>query len=312
VAATLEIGHFPLAFFRGYVLEHRFGLSKETPRSWLRHHLKALSLGFCLALASAVIVLWTMERWPEGWWLGAGIALTAGSVLLAHIAPVVLLPLFYTFQPLARDALRNRLIELAARAGSRVVGIYQWQLGARTRKANAALVGFQRTRRILLSDTLLSDFSDDEIEVILAHELAHHVHRDLWTAVMFDAGVLLASLFASAQVLARFGQTLGIAGPGDVATLPVLMMVGGAISVAFTPIANTISRRHERRADRYALQLTGKSEAFQTAMRRLGALNLAEENPSRAITFLFYTHPPLPERIQHARNWRPVMAESQG
>jgi STE24 endopeptidase len=185
-----------------------------------------------------------------------------------------------------------------------VVGVYEWRLGARTRKANAALVGFQGTRRILLSDTLLSDFSDDEIEVILAHELAHHVHRDLWIAVGYEAGLTLASLFLSAQVIERFGPGLGIG--ADPAALPLVMLVSGALSLMFTPLANAVSRGHERRADLYALNLTGKPAAFESAMRRLGALNLAEEHPSAAITFLFYTHPPLPDRIQGARAWRPV------
>jgi STE24 endopeptidase len=306
VSLAVELGQFPLAFYRGYVLEHRYGLSIETRGAWGRHHLKAVVLGFLLALIVAGLVIWAMDRWPIWWWLVSAAVLTAGSLLLAQIAPVVLLPLFYRFEPVSRDALRARLIDLARRAGTGVVGVYECHLGARTRRANAALVGFQRTRRILLSDTLLSDFSDDEIEVILAHELAHHVHRDLWIAVGYEACLLLASLFVSAELLERFGPGLGIG--ADPAALPVVMLVSGALSLMFTPVANIVSRSHERRADLYALNLTGKPEAFESAIRRLGALNLAEERPSAAITFLFYTHPPLPDRIQEAREWRPATA----
>jgi STE24 endopeptidase len=307
LSAALEIGHFPLAFYRGYVLEHRYGLSVEAPRAWIRQHVKGLALGFVLGLGVAGVVMWTMGRWPAWWWLAAAAVLSAGSVLLAQLAPVALLPLFYRFEPLSREALRARLMDLAGRAGGGVVGVYIWHLGARTRKANAALVGFRPTRRILLSDTLLSDFSDDEIEVILAHELAHHVHHDLWTAVAFETGLLLTSLLVSAKVLERVGPSQGIG--ADAAALPVLMLVGGVVSLMLAPVANTISRSHERRADLYALNLTGKPEAFESAMRRLGALNLAEERPSATTRFLFYTHPPLPERIQEARAWRPVASQ---
>ena len=118
-------------------------------------------------------------------------------VVLAQLAPVLLLPLFYRFKPLDRPALVERLLALAARAKTRIRGVFEWTLSAHTKKANAALTGMGHTRRILLSDTLLADYSDDEIEVVLAHELSHHVHHDLWRAVAVQAALLVRRLLSS-------------------------------------------------------------------------------------------------------------------
>ena len=175
---------------------------------------------------------------------------------LAKLLPLVLLPLFYKFTPLDRESLRARLVSLSERAGVPVLGVYEWGLGEKTRRANAALVGTGGTRRIIVSDTLLAEYSDDEIEVILAHELAHHVHRDILTSLIAESALLLAAFYAAAVVLGAVWDEVGLRSPSDVAGLPLLLLAGGAVSVAATPAVNALSRWNERRADRYALALT--------------------------------------------------------
>jgi STE24 endopeptidase len=225
---------------------------------------------------------------------------TGFTAVLARLAPVLLLPLFYRFTPLERPALTERLLALSKRAGVPVLGVYEWGLGAKTRRANAALVGSGATRRILLSDTLLAEYSDDEIEVILAHELAHHVHRDIPKGLALEFGLLLASCCAAALAVDTLQAPLGLSGPADPAGLPLLLLAGGAVMVAATPLANAVSRFNERRADQFAIALTRRRDAFVSAMRRLGAQNLVEEGPSRATVWLFHTHPPIEERIAAA------------
>jgi len=222
------------------------------------------------------------------------------AVVLTELAPVLLLPLFYKLTPLRNETLRARLVGLATRAGSDVLGVYEWHLGDRTRRANAALVGLGRNRRILVSDTLLAEYSDDEIEAVLAHELGHHVHRDLWAAVAYEAALIFAGFYAADRALAWFGPAMGLDGPADVAGLPLLLVASGLVSLVFVPVANALSRSHERRADRFALALTGRPAAFVSAMRRLSAQNLAEEAPSRLVRILFHSHPPIRERIAAA------------
>ena len=169
--------------------------------------------------------------------------------------------------------------------------MYEWTLSDRTRKANAALTGIGGTRRILLSDTLLADYSDDEIEVILAHELAHHVHSDIWSAVLLDVALTFAGFFAAHGLLRLAVPFFGLRGASDVAAVPVLLVAAGAMGLAVKPLMNAVSRSHERRADNYALELTKNPSAFLSAMRRLGQQNLAEEDPSPLVQ-AFFLHPP--------------------
>jgi STE24 endopeptidase len=214
------------------------------------------------------------------------------------------LPVFYAVKPLDRETLRGRLLALADRAGARVVGAYEWGLSEKTRKANAALAGLGSTRRILISDTMLSEYSEDEIEVVLAHELAHHVHGDIWKGLLFESALIVAGFYAAFRVLTGLGPWLGLADAADPAGLPLLLLAGGVVSLLMVPAANALSRRYERSADRFALDLTRNPAAFISAMRRLGAQNLAEEHPSRTVQWLFYSHPPIAERIAVARAFR--------
>ncbi len=154
---------------------------------------------------------------------------------------------------------------------------------------------------------MLDAYSDDEIEVVLAHELSHHVHHDLWVSMLFRTATLFAGFYVAAQVLVTAAPWLGLRDPADVAGAPVLLLVAGGWSFLMLPLGNALSRAQERRADHYALRLTANPAAFVTAMKRLGQQNLAEDRPSALARWLFYSHPPLRERIAAAEAW-PVTA----
>jgi STE24 endopeptidase len=302
VAVNEAIG-LPLAFYSGFALERRYGLSNETLAGWLRDQAKSFAIGVLLGGAAAEVIYWLMRVAPDRWWLAGGAVFTLIIVGLTNVAPVLLLPLFYSVKPLARDALRARLMALADRAGARVLGAYEWGLGGKTKKANAALAGLGATRRILVSDTMLAEYSDDEIEVVLAHELAHHVHGDIWKGILFESALVLGGFYLASIVLRAAAGPAGLAGVDDVAGLPLLLLAAGAVSVVMVPVAHAMSRAFERSADRFALDLTRNPSAFISAMRRLGAQNLAEEHPSRVVQWLFYSHPPIRDRISAAQGW---------
>jgi STE24 endopeptidase len=301
----LHIVELPFAYYQGFVLEHRYGLSNETFGQWLRDQVKGLAVALIIGAAAASLVYWTIREYPNLWWVISAAIFSLVMVGLVQLAPVLLLPLFYSFKPLDRPALVDRLMALADRAHTRIRGVYEWALSAHTKKANAALAGIGRTRRILLSDTLLADFTDDEIEVVLAHELSHHVHHDLWRGMALQTVLLFVSFFVASRVLSAASDRLELRGIADPAGLPLLLLVGGACSLIFMPIANALSRAHERRADRYALDTTRQQEAFISAMKRLSQQNLAEDNPSRLVQWVFYSHPPIRDRIDAARKWAP-------
>ena len=298
-----EMLTLPIAVYQGFLLERRYGLSKEAPGGWFADHAKATALGLVLSIGAAETVYLSMRVSMTWWWLltaGVFIAAIAG---ITRLAPVVLLPLFYRFAPLAQESLRDRLVALSDRAGVPVLGVYEWGLGEKSRRANAALVGTGATRRILLSDTLLAEYSEDEIEVILAHELAHHVHHDIRNAFVAESALLALALSAGAAVLAASWQPLGLSSASDIAGLPLLVLTGGALTMVATPIVNAVSRRNERRADRFAITLTRQPAAFISAMKRLGTQNLAEEHPSKLALWLFHSHPPIEQRIEAARSF---------
>lgn len=303
LAVLHESLFLPIAFYRGFALERRYGLAIELPRHWLADHAKSSVLGLAFGLAGAAFIYLMIGLLPTWWWAASAAAFLLVSVALTTLGPVVLLPLFYHSAPLDRQALRERLVSLAARAGTPVVDAYEWRLSDRTRKANAVLTGLGSTRRILISDTLLAGYSDDEIEVILAHELAHHVHHDLWKGLIAEAALTGVGFYLASRLLQLAVPALGLQGAGDVAGLPVLLLGAILVSLFVLPVANVISRSYERRADRLSLDLVRNPTAFTTAMRRLGAQNLAEHNPSRLARWLFYSHPPIEERLRMAEAW---------
>ena len=299
-----EIVALPLGFYNGFLLERRYDLSIETLPAWIGDQAKSVGLSLLLGGVGVGVIYTCIRLSPAHWWLTAGAVFTLCIVGLTNLAPVLLLPLFYSVKPLDRDALHSRLLALAERAGARVLGAYEWGLASKTRKANAALAGLGGTRRILVSDTMLAEYSDDEIEVVLAHEIAHHVHGDIWKGMAFESALILAGFYLASQLLRLLAGPAGLRGVDDIAGLPLLLLAAGAVSLVMVPVAHAMSRTFERSADRFALDLTRNPGAFISAMRRLGAQNLAEEDPSPLVQWLFYSHPPIRDRIAAAQAFK--------
>ncbi len=312
IAVLNELLLLPLAHFQGVTLERRYGLTTQSAAQWWLDHLKASGLALVAAVASGLVVSLLLRASPVWWWVCAALAFSAVLVVLTHVAPVLLLPMFDACEPLRRNGLESRLMALAERANTQVLGVFEWHLGARTKKANAALTGIGGTRRILVSDTLLADHSDDEIEVILAHELAHHVYHDIWTAIGVQACLLLVAAFVSDRVLSLSVEMLSFSGKSDLAALPLVALMFGAVSALLTPLTNAVSRAHERRADQYALEMTRNVTAFVSAMKRLGAQNLSDDRPSPLVEYLFHTHPSVGARISAAQAWAAGTGRAEG
>ncbi len=293
----------PFSYYRGVTLERRYDLLTQSAGHWWLDHAKASALGLAAVLMAGVAISLLLQWTPSWWWVFAAAGFTATMVLLTRLAPWLFFPMLDACEPLRRDALVSRVMALADRTNTRVLGVFEWHLGARTKKANAALAGLGRTRRILVSDTLLAEHSDDEIEVILAHELAHHVYHDIWTAIVVHAVLVTVAAYAADLVISLSAASLGVGDKGDVAALPLLTLAFSAVWLLLTPIANAVSRAHERRADRFALDMTRNVPAFVSAMKRLGAQNLSDDRPSLWVEWVFYTHPPVAARISAAHAW---------
>ena len=290
--------------YYAFRLERRYHLSDQTLRAWLWDETKTLLLSFALATIVVELVYWTIRFAPQSWWLIAWVIFLALFVLMAQIAPVVLFPIFYKFSPLNNDELKSRLVKLGERAGTPIRGVYEWKLSEKTKKANAALTGLGATRRIILADTLLENYSTDEIEAVLAHELGHHVHRHILKSIGVQAVVTFAGFWLASEVLQyAVDNARWFEGLSDFATLPLLILVFSALSVLLMPVLNAYSRFNERQADRYCFQSVRSVEPFVTAMNKLAAQNLAEKQPSKWVERLFHSHPSISNRVAAARAW---------
>lgn len=288
----------------GFRLEHRFQLSNQSTAAWLIDELKGWLLGLVMASLLAELVYWIIRKSPENWWLFSWAAFTALFVIFAQLAPVLLFPIFYKFVPLRDEELRSRLVRLSERAGTHVRGVYEWKLSEKSKKANAALTGLGNTRRIILADTLLQNYSHDEIEAVLAHELGHHVHRHIFKSILLQMGVTLIGFWAANAAL-RYAtdQVHAFDLLSDFANLPLLALVSAALSLLLMPALNAYSRFNERQADSYCWKSVPSVDPFITAMDKLSVQNLSEKTPSRLVEVLFHSHPPVSKRIAAARRF---------
>jgi STE24 endopeptidase len=290
--------------YYSFRLEHRYQLSNQKLGSWLWDELKGWLVGLVLATILVEVLYFTMREWPQHWWLITWAIFMGLFIFFAQIAPIVLLPLFYKFEPLEREALKERLVRLSQRAGTRVRGVYEWKLSEKSKKANAALTGLGATRRIILADTLLDNYSDDEIEAVLAHELGHHVHKHIAKSIIVQMVITFVGFWAANLVL-RYAvdqqhmfETLS-----DFANLPLLVLVSTVLSLLLMPVLNAYSRFNERQADRYCFQSISSVTPFISSMNKLAEQNLAERTPSKWVEWFFHSHPAITKRVAAAESW---------
>jgi STE24 endopeptidase len=299
IASLLEL---PLGYYSGFVLPHRFGQSNQDFKGWVTDQLKNLLIAAPLGLILLELVYLALRLTGGWWWLWTGAGMLVFTVLLSNLAPILIMPLFNKFVPLGEEhaELAERLMKLAERAHAKVRGVFKFDMSKRTKAANAALTGLGNTRRIVLGDTLVNEFSTEEIEAVLAHELGHHVHKDIPILIAFGTISTLVGLFLASLALGWAARQFGFSGPSDIAGLPALGVVLGAFGLLTQPLDNAVSRWRERLADEYALQNTSNAKAFASAFVRLANQNLGEVDPEKWVVFMFYDHPPLGERIKMA------------
>ncbi|HSB60655.1 MAG TPA: M48 family metalloprotease [Vicinamibacteria bacterium] len=310
VGGTIALLTFPLDILGGFWLPRRAGLLVQSFGGWLGDRAKALALGGGLTLVAAELVYGLLAWSPDRWWLLSAAILAAGAVLFTLVLPVWVVPLFYRLTPLQDDGLRVRLLTLAARVGVPAAEVSVAALSRKGRAANAAVVGLGRTRRILVADTLLGSFPPDEVEVVLAHELAHHARGHVTQGLIVQSLLLGALLWGADRILSVLARPAALAGPADPAGVPLLGLILTALGLVATPILSAWSRRLEREADGAAIEVTRAPAAFVAAMERLGALNLAERRPARLKELFCGTHPSLDERIARGQAAARRLAEA--
>lgn len=290
----------PLHFHTSFTLEHRFGLSRMTLKAWVVREAKQLAVSGVLGLLLIEGLYALLRHAPSTWPIWATLGWVGFSIVLARVFPTVLLPIFYKTTPLQDQALVERLLALCHRAGLDALGVFRFDLGAETRKANAALAGLGRTRRVLLADTLIAEFTPEEIEGVLAHELAHHRYHHIRTMLVISAAGSWIAFTLTAWAGRYWAANGGVRSLDDIAGFPIVMLWLSVLGLLGMPLQNGLSRYFEWQADHFAVEMTKQSQPFADALRRLAQLNLADPNPPRWVVWMFYDHPPISERIAAA------------
>jgi STE24 endopeptidase len=287
----------PIGYYSGYILEHRYHLSNQTIGRWAWERLKGTGISLPLVAALLALLYACLIEYGMLWWLPVSCAITLLSVVLARLAPVLIMPLFYKFTPVSDGPLKERILRLCGNAGLQIRGIFTFNLSKNTKKANAGFTGIGKSKRIILGDTLVREFSEEEIETVFAHELGHYKHKHITIGIITGIVSTFGGLFIAAQAYGWSVGILGFSSITEIAALPLLALWLTLFGLVTSPLGNMLSRRHERQADVYAVTSTGNARAFVSALNKLAATNLADPSPHPLVEFLFYSHPSIGRRV---------------
>lgn len=294
----------PLIYYSGFILEQRFRLSNQKFKDWATREIKKSIITFIFGVPIVFATYFFLKNWPFCWWLLTAIFWYFLSILVAKFFPTLIVPLFYKYSPIKDSILKDKLIKLSQKAGFKVESVYEIDMSKDTKKANAALMGLGRQKRIVLCDTLINNFSYDEIESVMGHELGHHSLRHILKLTMF-AGLSAAGVFFAANILVLHLHNLfGYARLYDFETLILIFTVISFLNIFVLPLQNAFSRRLEHEADRFTLEITNNKPAFVATMKKLAAQNLAEPDPSKFYEIMLYNHPPISRRISFAESFK--------
>ncbi len=301
----LSMATFPIRLYLGYLHEHAYGLSNQSLRDWLVDDVKANALGFVMLLPLAVLLYFFIRRFPNWWWAVDALCAAALIVIFVHLSPVLIEPIFFKCSQIKDQEIVDRFRELASKAGIRTSGVFKINASHKTRKVNAYFTGLGNTKRIVVYDNLLSDFTPEESEVVLAHEIGHWKEHHIWKSILISSVGTFLTLFLMATMLksAVVRGTFGIRSIADPLGLPFMLLIFISLNFLTLPIQNAISRHFEREADMASLELTDDPGTFIEVERKLGRINLADVVPPLPVKLFLYTHPPVLERIRMAEDY---------
>lgn len=301
--AVSGILFFPVNFYSQYLLEHKFGLSNQTVLKWLWENAKGLLVSAVIGIPILLLFYYSMNRFGNLWWLPFAALMFVISVLLARIAPLIILPLFYKITPYKNDSLKERIRVLAGNAGIKVENIFRFNMSKNTKKANAAFTGIGKSKRIILGDTLIDNYSDDEIETVIAHELGHYKKKHITKNIIRGTILSFLTLFVIALLYELSLGWFNFDSITQISALPVLVLWSMIIGLIESPLSSAVSRRYEYEADEYAVESTRKPEAFMSTLKKLTEQNLADKEPHPFVEWFFYSHPSINNRLNALKKY---------
>lgn len=291
----------PISWYSGYYLEHKFDLSNQNFVQWVWEKTKGMLVSIPIALVLLVIFYALLKNFATYWWAIMATVMLVFSVILARLAPVLIFPLFYDFDELEDQELAEKVEELCNQVGMDLKGVYQFNLSKNTKKGNAAFTGLGKSRRVILGDTMLEELDHDEILAVLAHELGHYKLKHLWKGMLMSVVMTYTGLFLVSMIYNQFYPLVG-ENHYTIAALPIMAIILSIYSFVTSPISNAYSRKNEREADDFAVNLTGDNQAFISGLEKLSKQNLSDPDPHPLTVFFYYSHPPINERLARLEN----------
>lgn len=288
---------FPINFYTGFILEHKYELSNQTFAKWMFENFKGSLVAGAIGIPLLLAFYFFLNLFGTIWWLPFAVLMFILSVVLAQIVPIIILPIFYKVSPLEDEQLKERIVRLAKEVGMKVENVFSFDMSKNTKKANAAFTGLGKTKRIILGDTLLEGYSHDEIETVIAHELGHYKYKHIVKNIIIGTIFSFITLFIIAKLYELSLPWFDFSHITQIAALPILTLWGMLIGLIQTPISNLISRKYEYEADEYAVNSTKNASAFKQTLQKLSDQNLGDENPNPFVEWFFYSHPSIKNRI---------------
>ncbi len=293
----------PVNFYTGFYLEHKYKLSNQTFFKYVVENVKSMLVGLVIGVPILLLFFFVLNQFGDLWWLVFASAMFLISVVLSQIFPIIILPIFYKILPLNDEELKTRINNLAKSAGIKVENVFTFDMSKNTKKANAAFTGLGKTKRIILGDTLLNNYSKDEIETVIAHELGHYKHKHIIKNILFGTVSSFLTFFIISILYKNSLSWFDFESITQIAALPLLSLWAMIIGLIQSPIGNVLSRKYEYEADRYAIESTHKPESFIGTLNKLTDQNLGDREPHPFVEWFFYSHPSIKNRVNAIRNF---------
>jgi len=289
---------FPVNYYSGFYLEHKYNLSNQTFWKWILEGLKGLLVSLVIGIPILLIFYYLLNTFYSLWWLPFAIIMFFISVVLSQIFPILIFPIFYKVTPIQDETLKEKIKSLGQKAGINVENVYKFNMSKNTKKANAAFTGLGKTKRIILGDTLLDNYSIEEIESVIAHELGHYKKKHIIKNIIIGTASSFLTLFIIALLYQNSLSWFGFDSITQVAALPLLALWSMLIGLIQTPLGNILSRKFEYEADEYAVIETKNPLAFKNTLEKLTDQNFGDKEPHTFVEWFFYSHPSIKNRIE--------------
>ncbi len=290
----------PFSLYDTFKIENKYGFNAMTVKLWIIDFLKSLLLSTILIVIVLTVGLWFIQSSPDNWWMWVWVFYLIFSLFIMYISPYVIEPLFNKFTPIEDESLAQKIRELLQRVGIKVSRVFKMDASKRSLHTNAYFSGFGKVKRIILYDTLLEKMDQDELLAVLSHEAGHWKKKHVLKLIVISEIISLAAIYISFMVLQTDFLTniFHIEQHTFFAKIVILGFLGSIISFPFTPLGNYISRRFEREADRFSMQLMENKGNISTALIKLSKDNLSNLHPHPLYAAFYYSHPPVIERIE--------------